>query len=157
MLREQHGVAQLRIELANLDAAGVEPGNIRQRRKHARGRVSQAAAEDAAVQIGELCDPAALECDHRLRRAVVKNENGLRRNLGTARGEFDERRDIADPDIGRLARGACDGVGRAFRRLDGHVEAELTEIAALQRVVESGRAAICRKIEHHADLRGALC
>src|SRR6266478_5539565 len=64
---------------------------------------------------------------------------------------------FADPDIGRLARGACDGVGRAFRRLDGHVEAELTKIAALQRVVESGRAAICRKIEHHADLRGALC
>ena len=77
--------------------------------------------------------------------------------LRTARGEFDKRRDIADPDIGRLARGACDGVGRAFRRLDGHVEAELAEIAALQRVVESGRAAIRRKIEHHADLRGALC
>ena len=157
LLGEQHGIAQLRAELADLDPAGIEPGDVGDCGKHARGRIRRALAQDAAVQIGELGDPAALERDHRLRRAVVKNEHRPGRDLGAARGEFDQRRNVANADVGRLARGPGDRVGRTFRRLDRHVEPELAEISALERVVETGRAAVGGKIQHHADLGRTLC
>ena len=87
----------------------------------------------------------------------MKNEHCPGRNLGATRGEFDQRRNVANADVGRLAGGPRDRVGRTFRRFDRHVEPEFAKISALECVVESRRAAVGGKIQHHADLRETLC
>jgi hypothetical protein len=78
--------------------------------------------------------------------------------LGAISGRRDahQGRDVPDADVGRLAGGPRDRVCRTFRRLDRHVEPDVAKISALERVVETGRAAIGGKIQHHADLRETL-
>ena len=83
----------------------------------------------------------------------LSDEHRLGRDLRPARGELDERQHVADADVGGLARGPRDGIGRALRRLDAHVEAQLAKISALERVIEAGGAAVRREIEHDVDLR----
>jgi hypothetical protein len=153
---DQHGVAQLDVDGHAIDRLHIDLVEREQRRQNLGAGIDAAGAELGARQLLQRLDRLALEAEYDRGEAVEHRHDQLRRLLGVARGELDQRREIGQPKLVGAGRNPGDRLDRAGGAVQSDVDALLAEDAALGTEEQRRIAAIDAEFEAETDGVGAL-